>query len=151
MKKHILLYFILLVSVVVTAQKKEHRNHEKIQSLKIAFISSELDLTPEVAEKFWPVFNAYEKTNRQLRSKEIKTIQNKIDQTGSIESLSDNEALSLSNDFVTMATTYAENKKQTFKKLETILSPQQLLKLHFAEIEFNHKVLRKYKKQNKGQ
>jgi hypothetical protein len=39
---------------------------KKIQAMEMAFITKELDLNPEEAQKFWPVFNQY-------RS-EIKTI-----------------------------------------------------------------------------
>jgi hypothetical protein len=44
------------------AGKKE----EKIQSLEIAFISRKLNLNPEEAQKFWPVYNEYKKEVRQV-------------------------------------------------------------------------------------
>jgi hypothetical protein len=39
---------------------------EKVQSLKIAFITQKLELTPEQAQKFWPVYNRYETEIRQV-------------------------------------------------------------------------------------
>lgn len=46
------------------AQKRlegEMRNLEikKLQAMEMAFITKELNLTPEEAQKFWPVFNQY--------------------------------------------------------------------------------------------
>ena len=43
---------------------KEGRS-EKIQSLKIAFITQKLELTADEAQKFWPVYNRYETEIRQ--------------------------------------------------------------------------------------
>lgn len=40
---------------------------DKIESLRIAFISEQLDLTPEVAQKFWPVYNQYVAEFKALR------------------------------------------------------------------------------------
>ena len=40
-------------------QGPEGPSHEEIQSLKVAYITSELGLTPEESQKFWPVYNQY--------------------------------------------------------------------------------------------
>jgi hypothetical protein len=40
---------------------------QDIETLKIAFISKQLDLTPDEAQKFWPVYNQYSKEIKQLR------------------------------------------------------------------------------------
>ena len=37
------------------------KKQQEIEALKVAFISKELDLTPEEAQRFWPVFNQYSK------------------------------------------------------------------------------------------
>ena len=34
-------------------------NGDRIEALRIAYISEQLNLTPEEAQKFWPVYNAY--------------------------------------------------------------------------------------------
>lgn len=62
------LYMILLLgcfTVAVKAQDAEpdlsDKKQQDIQALKVAFISKELELTPDEAQKFWPVYNLYEK------------------------------------------------------------------------------------------
>lgn len=40
---------------------------DKIESLRIAFISERLNLTPEEAQKFWPVYNQYIAEFKALR------------------------------------------------------------------------------------
>lgn len=40
---------------------------DKIEALRIAFISERLNLSPEVAQKFWPVYNQYVAEFKALR------------------------------------------------------------------------------------
>lgn len=47
-------------------QQPDPKQEEKIQALEIAFISRKLDLTPEEAQKFWPIYNDYKKEVRQV-------------------------------------------------------------------------------------
>ena len=54
--------FTLLSISSAQAHPKGHGNwQEKIRSEKIAFITSELNLTPEEAQVFWPVYNQVDK------------------------------------------------------------------------------------------
>lgn len=56
--------FTLLKAQDTRQDIKEGRS-EKIQSLKIAFITQKLELTADEAQKFWPVYNRYETEIRQ--------------------------------------------------------------------------------------
>ena len=40
---------------------------DRIESLRIAYISQQLNLTPQEAEKFWPVYNSYRNDLETLR------------------------------------------------------------------------------------
>ena len=58
---------ILLISCFTTfAANAQDDKGAEIEKLKIAFLSKQLDLTVEEAQKFWPVFNSYEKEWKQL-------------------------------------------------------------------------------------
>lgn len=64
------LYFIIaFASITSFARAQEELPSEKkqqdIEALKVAFISKELELTPDEAQKFWPLYNQYSK---ELRS-----------------------------------------------------------------------------------
>ena len=58
MKKATSLYLLLffLATTMVSAQKKGGGNYSKIRTLKVNFISTELNLSAETAEVFWPIF-----------------------------------------------------------------------------------------------
>lgn len=61
------LYFILtLVFLTALSYGQDNpppteKTQQDIEALKVAFISRELELTPDEAQKFWPVYNQYSK------------------------------------------------------------------------------------------
>ncbi len=65
MKKLLLIFSVFVCVQTVIAQEDVNQSPEKkqqnIEALKVAFISKELELTPEEAQKFWPVYNQYSK------------------------------------------------------------------------------------------
>ena len=67
MKRYLLLLFAIGSFMVVNAQKKGDYEENKIQALKIAFITQKLSLTSEEAQKFWPVYNKYSSEVQNLR------------------------------------------------------------------------------------
>ena len=63
MKRLSLLISFVIVCGLAKAQTEPPANPDQkgqnIEALKVAFISKELNLTPQEAEKFWPVYNQY--------------------------------------------------------------------------------------------
>ena len=68
MKKLYILMIFVSIAGFARAQEElpSEKRQQDIEALKVAFISKELELTPDEAQKFWPVYNQY--------SKELKTI-----------------------------------------------------------------------------
>lgn len=61
MKKYTLLLIIFMGGTAAWAQDAPNiKKGERIQSLKIAFITQKLELTSEEAQSFWPIYNRYE-------------------------------------------------------------------------------------------
>jgi hypothetical protein len=67
MKKYLFILIILFGSFSFVSAQNAQRA-EKVQELKIAFITQKLQLTSAEAEKFWPVYNSYENEIKQLRA-----------------------------------------------------------------------------------
>lgn len=65
MKKYLLLLLIILGSSSLAIAQKQ--KGEKIQALKIAFLTQRLQLTADEAKTFWPVYNDYESELKKLR------------------------------------------------------------------------------------
>src|ERR1700739_2094887 len=78
MKRLCLFISFVLVCCFVKAQVVQPATNapgEKIEALKVAFISKDLNLTPQEAERFWPIYNQY---SRELRD-DFKNYPNIID------------------------------------------------------------------------
>lgn len=63
---------ILLLSLVFTATAQQRPpqdkgRHERVESFRIAYITEHLKLTPEEAQRFWPVYNAFRADMKTLR------------------------------------------------------------------------------------
>ncbi len=89
MKKFILYLGFILVVFVATAQTNEQpvveeaqpnpQRTEKIKALYVAYITQQLNFTPDDAQKFWPVHAQYEaeiKTANQGNADELARQQN---------------------------------------------------------------------------
>jgi len=67
MKKILILFLVCTFAAQLTAQptteiqKQQQRSqrYQQIQSAKIAFFTTELELTPKEATEFWPLYNQY--------------------------------------------------------------------------------------------
>lgn len=78
MKKILLILAFVAANLgFVKAQDGDDPRGEKIQSLKIAFITQKLGLSASEAQRFWPVYNRYEVEMRQaLRDNQSDVIDN---------------------------------------------------------------------------
>ena len=48
------------------AQSQKQNWHEKMMSEKIGYLTAKLELTPEEAQVFWPVYNQIAEKNKEL-------------------------------------------------------------------------------------
>src|SRR5215212_6618435 len=69
MKKIILLIFLFVSAAGVSFAQEEGGGKDggKLKAYQIAFLTKKLDLTPDEAQRFWPVFNKYEDEIRTSR------------------------------------------------------------------------------------
>jgi len=65
MKKYSHALFILLV--LISSIQVYGQRGEKLESLRIAFITNKLSLTTTESEKFWPIYNVYRKEVTEIR------------------------------------------------------------------------------------
>ena len=64
---------VLLCTTLTFAQEGNRRgsqmNSEKLQAARIAFLTNRLELTPETAKVFWPIFTEYDNEKSTLSKK----------------------------------------------------------------------------------
>lgn len=74
--KGFFVFFALLLTINSFAQRGG-QDKSKIQSMKIGMITENLNLDSEQAERFWPVYNAYESEKRTI-IRQIRQLQKGI-------------------------------------------------------------------------
>lgn len=135
---------MLLISFSFYAQGPKK---EKVKALKVAYLTNNLSLTTAEAEKFWPIYNAYDEKQFELRHEKMKMIKEKLD-SESVDDLTDKQASAMIIQIEGVEDELYQNRKKFMASLKTVLSPVKILKLKKAEDDFNKTLLRQYK--NKG-
>lgn len=123
---------------------KEKR--EQIKALKVAFLTTELDLTASESEKFWPVYTIYEDRQFELRHQKTNAFFKKIKE-GSVTQMTEKEANLFLNQ---MESNYEELfflRKKFISTLKGILPASKIIRLKKAEEDFNRKLLHQYRDQ----
>lgn len=126
-------------------KKGKDLSREDIKSVRLAFISSQLNLTTEVAEKFWPMYNEYIKS-MIMTYEESKDVLEKLFVT--IESnskYSESEYAKLISDYLSAEGAEVKTMNEYYNKFKEVLSQEQIARLYYAEHQFKIKMLRKLK------
>ncbi|RED23609.1 hypothetical protein BD847_2670 [Flavobacterium cutihirudinis] len=143
--KNILPILLFLVSFSFFAQSsKIDEKREKIKAYKVSFLTTELELTPTEAEKFWPIYNAFDDKQFELRHQKMKTYLSQLDDD-KMNSISEKEAAVL---LAQMESTDKELyllREKYNSNLKKILSAKKILKLKKSEDDFNRKLLKQYR------
>lgn len=115
---------------------------EKIESLKIAFITKRLDLTSKEAQQFWPLYNEYHQKRDDLK---IVQRQNRKNLKENYEGLSDKEIESMIDDDIALKQKDLDLQKELHKKLKLVLSAKKIGLLYKAEEDFKRELLKQLK------
>ncbi len=139
----IILPAIFLFTLAGQAQKKEGPDFEKFKSQKIAFLTEKINLTPDEAQKFWPVYNQFEKERMELQFKRRELEMKTRDENAS---LSDQEIITITRDIAGTFKKEADISSGYNEKFLKILSPQKVLLLYRAENQFRVHMFDQYRK-----
>lgn len=113
---------------------------EKVEAMKIAYLTNKLELTPQEAQAFWPVFNEFEakiQAVRQSRRKDNKEGMDNLDQ------LSDKEVENLIDSEVGFRQKELDILKEYHSKFKAVLPIRKVAKLYRAQDEFKRELLKK--------
>ena len=105
----------------------------KIESQKVAFITQKLDLSPEEAQKFWPIYNDYQDKIKAFRKA------NKIDFDA--QNISEAEANDVVNELLVREQEELNIKKDYMNKLKTAVPARKVAYLYVIEREFRNEIL----------
>ncbi len=126
---------------------KKHNREEhddKIDKLRIAFITTELDLTTAEAEKFWPVYNEMDNKLKELRKAE-RAIEREV--RDSLETMTNEEAKQKRTALFENHEKEHTIRKEYAEKISKIIGDKRALKLLSLEHEFRRELLERLREE----
>ena len=87
-----LIIIAILVFAFYTKANAQQGGKERMKAFKTAYITDELDLTVKEAEKFWPVYNKYDRKLFSLKVEKGRKERHRIKELGVPENVIDEEA-----------------------------------------------------------
>uniref|UniRef100_UPI0040483AD4 sensor of ECF-type sigma factor n=1 Tax=Flavobacterium sp. TaxID=239 RepID=UPI0040483AD4 len=139
--------FLLISSLSFSQGFKEKK--EKVKALKVAYITEQLDLTTEEAQKFWPIYNAFDDKQSELRHEKMRAILDRFEPVN-VEKLSEKDASTLLTQMESVEESLFALRKKFIKDLQGVISAKKIIKLKKAEEDFNRTLLRQIKERRKG-
>ncbi len=144
--KHITIIAAMMLAFTVSASA--HRNcgkdwTEKMMSEKIAFLTVELEITPEEAQTFWPVYNEVNKEKDIAMHKVFKAYKELEDALEAGKS--DKEIGKLLDNYLEALDDQKEVDKDAFEKYSRVLPVDKVAKLYIGEEKFRRQHIRKMK------
>lgn len=127
-------------------QRKQHgEQHEKMEAQRVAFITQALNLTPDEAKVFWPIYNEYDAKRHELK----KSFKGSGDlHKADIEKLTEREASQILDNQIIESQKFLDLRKEYHAKFKSVLPAVKVLKLYDAEREFQ-KILMEKMRQHK--
>lgn len=142
MKTLYVITFMLLVLPLYAQEDNSKENqrraeaHQRIRAAKIAFITDRLSLTPDEAEKFWPVYREFAEKRDAIRSEMRQARKNHADEKEVLKRDLDLRQKEL------------DLEKQYADRMQKIISPAKVVALWDAERDFTRLMLQQIRRRH---
>ncbi len=136
--KRLIIPILTLFLCFNTHGQRDGKMQERIKAQKVAFITERLDLSPEEAQNFWPIYNAFENKTNSIRHNDLKEIR----ETMRRGNLSESEAKQILVQFMAVEDKLHEAKRKLIKDLIKVIPPQKIIQLKASEDAFNKKLMK---------
>ncbi len=141
MKNLLFVALMFLLPATVLAQRPKG---EEIESLKIAFFTQKLDLSPEEAKIFWPIYNDMQAEQNALRKERMQKMISfrKVDE---IDNLSDAQVQTLITSEFDFKQRDLNLDKKYYNKLKSSLPIKVVGKFYRAQEAFKRELLNRFR------
>lgn len=146
-KKNNIVLTLLLLMGILGAKAQDRPDWDKIKSLKIAFITEQLELTTKEAESFWPIYHEYEAKKLDFHKREHSDIGKKIK---NLNTLSEAETSALLQQIISLESEKQKAEKAYIEKVAKSISPKKAIRLLRSEDDFKRRLLKQFR-ENKGE
>ena len=142
MKNLALVLFTVIISSTLFAQPKDFKERKaKLDAMRVAFITDELELTPEEAQVFWPVFNERNNKVENLRREMMETMFELKNQGKDLDDLTDSEIEKMMKMRFQNEKEIAKINEEYHSKLVETVGLRKTAKLYISEMHFQRKLI----------
>jgi Spy/CpxP family protein refolding chaperone len=139
--KQIIVAGLLLVGLFPAASlAQDGEGRQKIESARVGYITNRLNLTPDQATQFWPIYNEYSGRKQEL-NRRIRQVNNQSLRQG----VAEQDALKNIGEINNMKQKIADLDQEYTPRFLKVISAGQLLELQNAERTFNKILLDRLK------
>ena len=143
LKQIIGIFFMLSVTPLFALNNMQGKfDYTKFKADKIAYITEAINLTPQEAEVFWPVYNEYEEKKWALMKERRKLDRSLHD---GVEEMSDEKYLELSRKLASFPLKDGKLVEEYNEKFLKILPAKKVVELYRAELNFRNHMLRNFR------
>jgi hypothetical protein len=126
--------------------RMDGERREKVEAMKIAFITKRLDLTSEEAQKFWPVYNQMSKDLETLRKNRRGDIR---DAREDFDSLSEKDLEKIVDNEIIFRQSELDVMKKYHSQFKQVLPIKKVALLYKTEDDFKRFLINEIR--NKGE
>jgi hypothetical protein len=119
---------------------------EQIESMKIGFLTKRLNLSPEEAKTFWPVYNQYQNELETLRSSRKKDFH---DGKTDFAEMSDKDAEKLVDNEIAFRQSELDVMKKYHSQFKQVLPIKKVATLYRTEEDFKRELLQRIQERKK--
>ena len=138
------LLFVALIFLFPSSLLAQRLRGEEIESLKIAFFTQKLDLSPEEAKIFWPIYNSMQAEQSALRKERMQKMISfrKVDE---IDNLTDAQVQGLITSEFDFKQRDLNLDKKYYAKFKSSLPIKVVGKFYRAQEGFKRELLNRYR------
>ena len=123
---------------------KEPEMRDRMEAYRAQFITEQLDLSPEEAQQFWPIYNQYRKELDEIHHTRMKKHRRSGgDAKERMESMTDSEIQKSVEEEFEMQQKLLDIRKAYFQKFKKVLPMKKVGLLYMAEGDFQRRLIRK--------
>ena len=116
---------------------------ERVKTMQIAFITNKLGLSPDQSKNFWPLYNQYEDSRKEIRKK--------YRQSKNINLMTDKELETHVLSRFEMEQELLDLKRDHYGKLKSAISIRQIAQINAAERQFKAMILKEWRQRQRKQ
>jgi len=141
MRKITIIFALFFGLLPLLSPAQPRKPGDRIESLRIAFFTEKLQLTPDESKDFWPLYNEYQESEKNIRQAHKNET--------SLELMSDAQVEDFIENSFEMDEKLLQLKKEYYGKMRKVLPPRKIAMLNRVERQFKERLLQEW--QNRQQ